>query len=65
MSAGRAERMKLVRKLRKAGFDVERTGSGHWRVSNGQGGTTILAFSPRSSGTHVTMKKLKAIGYEE
>lgn len=57
--------MKLVRKLRKAGFDVERTGSGHWRVSNDRGGTTILAFSPRSSGTHITMKKLRNIGYEE
>lgn len=65
MSAGRAERQKLVRRLRKAGFSVERTGSGHWRVSNDRGESTIMGFSPSSSGTHLTMKKLRAIGYKE
>lgn len=64
MSAGRAERMKLVRKLKSAGYLVERSGNGHWRVSNSQGDSVYISFSPRSSGAHMTMKTLKKIGYE-
>jgi len=64
MSDGRRERATLVRDLRKAGFIVERTGSGHWRVRPPSGeGLVIMAFSPRSTAAHKTLALLKDIGY--
>lgn len=63
--SGRAEAMKLVKSLRKQGFDVERTGSGHWKVSRpGRQGFVIMGFSPGGTGLHKTMKMLKEIGYQ-
>lgn len=61
----RAETMKLVKDLRKQGFTVERSGSGHWKVyaADGRGPVTI-AFSPRTGGLHKTMKRLAEIGYK-
>jgi predicted RNA binding protein YcfA (HicA-like mRNA interferase family) len=64
MSDGRRERDLLVRELRKAGFLVERTGSGHWRVRRPDGGgMVIMAFSPRSAGMQKTLARLRDIGY--
>ena len=66
MSSGRAEMMKLVKRLERAGHVVERTGSGHWKVwSKDRGDFAFLAFSPKSSGQHKTMKRLEKIGYTE
>lgn len=57
--------MKLVKQLRSAGFIVERTGSGHWKVTNPETGKFVnMAFSPRSGGQHKTLKRLKEIGYQ-
>lgn len=62
---GRAESMKLVKQLQKAGFRVERTGSGHWKVYSHDGrGPVVIAFSPRTGGMHKTMKRLSEIGYQ-
>ena len=63
MSAARAERMKLVKKLRKAGMEVERDGSGHWKVT-GSNGTMRISFSPRSTDSRKTLKRLRDIGFE-
>lgn len=58
--------MKLVRQLKKAGFSVDRTGSGHWRVQHPEGGpVVIMAFSPTSTNDHKTRKQLAAIGFKE
>ena len=62
----RAESMKLVKRLRSAGFVVVRTGSGHWKVTSPEGkGPVIMGFSPRAKGRHATMKRLREIGYKE
>ena len=64
--SGRTERMKLVRDLRKAGFDVERTGGGHWKVSHPEDPSkvVIMAFSPNSPAEHKTRKRLAGIGFK-
>jgi predicted RNA binding protein YcfA (HicA-like mRNA interferase family) len=63
--SGRSERMQLVRRLKSAGFLVERTGSGHWRVTNpNREGVVLMAFSPTSTANHKTLKQLAAIGYK-
>jgi predicted RNA binding protein YcfA (HicA-like mRNA interferase family) len=65
VSGNRGEMMKLVKKLRKQGFDVQRTGSGHWMVKSPDGkGSTVLSFSPGSRGIVKTMKQLEKIGYK-
>ena len=64
MSGARAERARLVKKLEKQGFDVDRTGSGHWKVTHpDREGSVIMAFSPRSPADYTTVKHLKKIGY--
>lgn len=66
MSAGRAETMKLVKALEKQGFDVARTGSGHWKVTHPErSGMVILAFSPKGSVLHKSMKYLRELGFKE
>lgn len=63
--SGRSEQMRLVKALRKQGFAVERTGSGHWKVTRrGAEGTTYMAFSPSGAPQHKTMKQLRAMGYK-
>jgi hypothetical protein len=58
--SGRSETMQLVNQLRKDGLVVERTGSGHWKVTRpGHKGMVILAFSPRKRGNMKTMKRLE------
>ena len=64
MSA-RAEQQKLVRDLKKQGFDVVRTGGGHWKVSHPQRqGCTFIAFSPKRPPGPETFKQLRELGYE-
>lgn len=65
MSDSRREVARLVRELRKAGFTVDRTGSGHWRVHReGVQGSVVMAFSPKHTAMHKTMARLKTIGYD-
>lgn len=61
----RAETMKLVKELRKQGFRVERTGSGHWAVYNADGrGPVTMSFSPGHPRQPKTMKRLREIGFK-
>lgn len=54
-----------MRELRKAGFEVDRTGSGHWKVHRPEeGGCVIMAFSPKHASMHKTMTRLREIGYD-
>lgn len=62
--SGRAEMMRLVKELKRQGFLVERTGSGHWRVRGESGDHVILAFSPSGSAFHKTFKRLESIGFQ-
>jgi predicted RNA binding protein YcfA (HicA-like mRNA interferase family) len=58
--------MRLVKELQRQGFDVVRTGSGHWKVTrSGYHGCVIMSFSPRTSGMHKTRKQLRELGYQE
>ena len=61
----RAETMKLVKALRKQKFTVERTSSGHWRVTSPDGTrSTTIAFSPRYSGFKAAERKVREIGFK-
>jgi len=54
-----------VRELKKQGFSVRRTGSGHWMVRPPEGeGCVVLAFSPKLAAMHKTLARLEAIGYK-
>lgn len=56
--------MKLVKALRKQGFTVERTGSGHWRVTSPDGErSTTIGFSPRWSGFKAAQRKVRELGF--
>jgi predicted RNA binding protein YcfA (HicA-like mRNA interferase family) len=62
--SGRAEQMKLVKALKKQGFVVERTGSGHWKVTHPErDDCTYMSFSPRGTPQHKTLKRLKEMGF--
>ena len=61
----RAETMKLVKALRKQGFTVERTGSGHWKVTSPRGGITTIGFSPSYVGLKLAMKRLRELGFKQ
>lgn len=62
--SGRAEMMRLVKELKRQGFRVERTGSGHWKVQGESGEHVIMGFSPTGTAFHKTFKKLEAIGFQ-
>ena len=55
---------KLVKALRRQGFDVDRTGSGHWKVSRPGEQQVIMGFSPTGTAFHKTLKQLERIGYQ-
>ena len=64
--SGRSEQMKLVKELERQGFSVLRAGSGHWKVTRpGRPGMVVLAFSPKGTPQHKTMKMLRELGYQE
>lgn len=52
MSGHRADMMKLVKKAEKKGCEVERTGSGHWKIVCPDGTVLTASFSPRNPGPH-------------
>ena len=63
--SGRAETAQLIRSLRKQGFTVDRTGSGHWKVfRTGGHGSVVLGFSPNHQGLQRSIKRLQGIGYD-
>ena len=63
--SNRSEMMRLVKRIRKQGLNVERTGSGHWKVTRpGGGDCVIMGFSPNHSGMHKTMKRLEELGFD-
>ena len=63
--SGRSETQVLVRDLRKKGFVVVRTGSGHWKVTRpGVAGCVVMGFSPNKTGKHRTLKRLAQLGYQ-
>lgn len=63
--SSRREMQQLVKELERAGFNVTRTGSGHWMVRPAEGeGSVVLAFSPRSSSFQKSLQRLRKIGYE-
>ena len=65
MSDTRREVDRLVRELLAAGYQVSRTGSGHWRVRSPEvQGQVILAYSPKKSGLKKMMCHLRKIGYD-
>jgi predicted RNA binding protein YcfA (HicA-like mRNA interferase family) len=51
----------LVRQLRSQGFEVERSGSGHYRVYKNGGPFVMIPFSGHSRHPK-TIKKLRGIG---
>lgn len=58
--------MRLVKELKRQGFLVERTGSGHWKVQSETGGEfVVMGFSPTGTAFHKTYKRLEAIGFRK
>jgi predicted RNA binding protein YcfA (HicA-like mRNA interferase family) len=56
--------MRLVKDLKRQGFQVVRTGSGHWRVTHpDRAGSVVMGFSPNNLGQHKTLKRLRKLGY--
>jgi len=56
----------LVRNLEHAGYQVTRTGSGHYCVrKNGDGPAVFMPHSPSDArGMHRVYQKLRSIGFE-
>lgn len=63
MAGHRADMMKLVKKARSKGCDVERSGNGHWRITTPSGVTVYASFSPTSPGAYRdTIRDLRKAG---
>jgi predicted RNA binding protein YcfA (HicA-like mRNA interferase family) len=57
---------KLVRDLQRNGFCVERTGSGHWKVTHPDVvDSVILSFSPSVGNFKKSIARLRKIGYDK
>lgn len=64
MSGSRGEITKLLRRARKQGLSVERTGGGHWKVTAPDVDEFVtVAFSPRSPNMKNIEKDLKKLGF--
>jgi len=65
MAGHRADMMKLLKQIRKKGCTVERTGSGHWRITTPNGASLITSFSPKTPGAlRDITRRLKKEGIE-
>ncbi len=63
MAGHRSDMMKLVRKAQSLGCEVERTGSGHWRIVTPSGVRLTASFSPKNPGSYRdTIKALRKAG---
>lgn len=61
----RKEMRQLVRELQHEGFEVTRTGSGHYCVRKNGGHAVFMPHSPSDArGMHRVYHKLKTIGFE-
>lgn len=59
----RGDMMKLVKLAKKHGCTVERTGSGHWKITTPSGLTIVTSFSPSNPGPYRdTVRYLKKAG---
>jgi hypothetical protein len=55
----------LLRRARRAGFTVERTGSQHWRITAPSGATTTAAATPSDRRAPLKLRRdLRRIGLE-
>jgi hypothetical protein len=55
----------LLRTLQRQGFEVERLGSGHWRVSRGAAESVVMSGTATSRHAFQrTLKLLRGIGAE-
>lgn len=64
-SGHRADMMKLVKKAKKQGCLVERSGSGHWKIKCPNGTVVIASFSPSAPGAYRdTIRNLRKAGVD-
>lgn len=64
--SNRRETSQLLKKVEKQGFDVKRTGSGHWKVTHPEReGSVVVGFSSSARGLQQTIKRLRQLGYQE
>lgn len=55
--------MKLVKQAKKQGCTVERTGSGHWKITTPSGTVLVTSFSPSNPGAYRdTIRALRKAG---
>lgn len=52
MAGHRSDMMKLVKVAKKRGCSVERTGSGHWKITTPSGVVLVTSFSPSNPGAY-------------
>ena len=63
MSGHRSDMMKLIKQAESNGCEVERTGSGHWKIVCPNGTRLTASFSPKSPGAYRdTIKALRKEG---
>jgi hypothetical protein len=63
MAGHRADMMKLVKLAKKRGCEVERSGSGHWKITAPNGTVVTASFSPNTPGAYRdTIKALRKAG---
>jgi hypothetical protein len=57
--------MKLVKKAKSKGCQVERTGTSHWKITTPSGLVIVTSFSPSNPGPYRdTLKALKKAGVQ-
>ena len=65
MSGHRSDMMKLLKKAKKQGCEVERLRNGHWRVTTPNGTIFTAPFSPHNPGGYRdTIRALRQAGVE-
>ena len=63
MAGHRSDMMKLIKKAKSKGCAVERSGSGHWRITTPDGTTIYASFSPTRAGAYRdTIRDLRKAG---
>ena len=63
MAGHRSDMMKLVKRAKSKGCTVERTGSGHWRITTPEGVKILASFSPSTPGAYRdTIRDLRRAG---
>jgi len=52
MAGHRSDMMKLMKRAKKHGCIVERTGGGHWKITTPSGAVITTSFSPSNPGPY-------------